>query len=190
MVKIIAVNGFPQSGKTTFEDNCLAVLGAFGSKYSSIDFVKQIATECGWNGEKTPETRKFLSDLKVILEQAPWGDVLLEKIKQQCRLKQAELNQFDLDDATHYMFVDIREPHNLEKIKREMDAWTLLIRRADDQTAQAEAQNSSDTQVLDYYYDMILYNDGSLEDWQNKAYHFADNLLKKSTNSYIIKENK
>ena len=40
---------------------------------STVDFVKEVAKFCGWNGQKTPKDRKFLSDLKNILTQ--WNDI-------------------------------------------------------------------------------------------------------------------
>ena len=37
------VNGKPRSGKDTFIDYCLAYLGQYGYKISTIDFIKEIS---------------------------------------------------------------------------------------------------------------------------------------------------
>ena len=66
-------------GKTTFEAKCKELVAANSTFWydekqrmavdviSTVDFVKQIARECGWDGVKTPRNRKFLSDLKDLL---------------------------------------------------------------------------------------------------------------------------
>ena len=62
-------------------------------KYSSIDKVKDIAKLCGWDGGKTEKDRKFLSDLKVLLEEynnLPMIDV--------CR----EVQAFNSSDTFHF----------------------------------------------------------------------------------------
>ena len=56
-MKIVIINGFPwlMSGKDLFCDLCLnymASRGIMGGKISTIDFVKRVATQVGWNGLK------------------------------------------------------------------------------------------------------------------------------------------
>ena len=34
---------------------------------STVDFVKEIAARWGWDGTKTPQNRKFLSDLSFVV---------------------------------------------------------------------------------------------------------------------------
>ena len=79
-MKIVVVNGKPTSGKSTFESLCTGLGRAHCYVYSSIDYVKTIARQCGWNGEKTPENRKFLSDLKDLL--TTWDDIPMKKIQE------------------------------------------------------------------------------------------------------------
>ena len=85
MIKVVVVNGRPESGKTTFEEKCKELVNASSTFWldenkrmmvdviSTVDFIKQIAIECGWDGVKTPRNRKFLSDLKDLLTE--WNDV-------------------------------------------------------------------------------------------------------------------
>ena len=52
---------------------CSTILGKeVVGNISTVDYVKEIATECGWDGTKTPENRKFLSDLKRVLTE--WNE--------------------------------------------------------------------------------------------------------------------
>ena len=78
MVKVVVINGRPGCGKTTFEqicqDMCKPNLSNFQEERivqvaitSTVDFVKEIALNCGWDGSKTLENRRFLSDLKDLL---------------------------------------------------------------------------------------------------------------------------
>ena len=74
--KVIVINGMPRSGKDTFV--------SFVSKYaattnfSSVDFVKDVAHFAGWNGEKDPKSRLFLSKLKELLTE--YDDIPYKKI--------------------------------------------------------------------------------------------------------------
>ena len=60
---IVIINGTGGSGKDTFID--FVKKHAKVVNVSSVDFVKEVATLAGWQGEKSKEARKFLSDLKV-----------------------------------------------------------------------------------------------------------------------------
>ena len=80
MVNVVIVNGFPRSGKDTFVNFCKEKLGAFGVSVSTVDFVKYLAAQSGWDGSKTPENRKFLSDLKDLLTE--WNDVPWKKVEE------------------------------------------------------------------------------------------------------------
>ena len=97
MVKVVVVNGRPGVGKSEFERQCVAQCNLFHRTTgfslgrdlwidvtSTVDFVKEIAAKCGWNGEKTPKNRKFLSNLKDLLTE--WGDVPYNKIAKEIKI--------------------------------------------------------------------------------------------------------
>ena len=78
MVKVVIINGMPMSGKTTFEELCQKICDPFAKESgfeednilcvdicSTVDFVKIVAKQCGWDGTKDLKNRKFLSDLKI-----------------------------------------------------------------------------------------------------------------------------
>ena len=162
MKKIFIVNGAPGSGKTTFEDFCCRAPHVYGAHIlSTITFVKEVAEFCGWNGEKTPENRKFLSDLKDLLTK--WNDVPFNKVLDELD----ELNYY----GAQYVFIDCREPEEIEKLKQELNATTVLVRRAGHRV---EASNHADKNVEDYEYDLYIENDGDLEDLKLKAEEFME----------------
>ena len=79
-LKVLAINGAPGSGKTTFENMLAKEMGRYYDSRSTIDLVKQVAKLCGWDGTKDLKSRKFLSDLKDLLTE--YNDAPMNDIKQ------------------------------------------------------------------------------------------------------------
>lgn len=169
MTQIIVVNGFPGCGKTSFENFCIKKLAPYGDIYSTVDFVKQIAEKCGWKGEKDLKARKFLSDLKDLLTE--WNDIPFKKTESRAVKFSNELAAYGLyNDA--YLFVDCREPKEIQRFCDELGAVSLLIRRPGNEPL--KASNHADANVLDYHYDFVIENDGDLDDLEVKADEFLD----------------
>lgn len=186
MVKVVVINGRPGCGKTTFENfvydicNFGAVEGFTTGRRlmvdicSTIDFVKDVAQYCGWDGAKTPKNRKFLSDLKDLL--IHWNDVPLKKIE--CRAKVRALNDGDVD---WILFVDCREPSEIQKLKERLNATTVLIRR--ESVERNEISNRSDADVFNYSYNLTIYNNSDIIHLENEAKKFIE-YIKKETFCY------
>ena len=171
-MKIFVVNGFPGSGKTTFEGivgdtigwhRCLA--------YSSVSFVKIIAQACGWNGEKTPKDRKFLSDLKDLLTE--WDDVPYKKMKEVIDRLGAAEKENGGDELI--VFIDIREPDEIARICEDFDAKSVLIMRPDVESK--EQSNHADEQILNYEDDCVIYNGTDLEGFKEAVNGFIENEI-------------
>ena len=175
MVKVAIINGMPGCGKTTFEIICKKTIerkpvGFFEhNKFSyvqilsTVDFVKKIAKECGWDGTKTPKNRKFLSDLKALLTE--WDDVPAKMIE----------NVIQREDKLGFntiFLVDCREPVEIQKLKERLNATTVLIRR--EQVENAETSNESDARVFEYAYDLTIYNNSDIIDLEKKAKEFIE----------------
>lgn len=173
-MKIVVVNGKPTSGKSTFESLCIGLGHARCYVYSSIDYVKTVARSCGWNGEKTPENRKFLSDLKDLL--TTWDDVPMKKIHEKIQsIQDTFTDSGDLADDV-VVFIDVREPEEIQRLKDYYGATTLLITRV---SADAEdASNHADDDVYNFGYDLIIENNGTLDDLRDSAVVFLDSLFK------------
>lgn len=166
---IYIVNGAPGCGKTTFEALCEKHV-RFGAVdiYSTIDFVKEVAKFCGWNGDKTPENRKFLSDLKRLLTE--WNNVPYKDTVNFVNSSIRMFHEHDYRDNEYAIFLDCREPEEITKLKVALGAKTVLIRR--ESSEQASTSNNSDRDVLEYQYDVIINNNGSLEKLETEVLNF------------------
>lgn len=178
MVKVVIVNGKPSSGKTTFENLCcekikkLPIGTVEPGKYlyaevtSTVDFVKELAFKCGWDGTKTPENRRFLSDLKDLLTH--WNDVPFKKIQERVDdLRWAGFNRV--------IFVDCREPNEIQKLKDAFNATTVIVRRPE--VEESQVSNHADADVFYYEYDHIVWNDGDIEKLKSEVDLFLDKYI-------------
>ena len=175
MVKVVVVNGRPGVGKTEFERLCAEQCNFFNRVdgfipgyclrvdiTSTVDFVKEVARFCGWDGVKTLENRKFLSDLKDLLTK--WNDVPYKMIVE--HVKNLPVSQ------DWILFVDCREPAEIQKMKERLNATTLLIRR--ESVEDNEVSNHADAGVFNYEYDLTIENNSDIMDLAKKAKDFIN----------------
>ena len=178
MVKVVVVNGAPTSGKTTFEEICFDMcrphnhIKGFTSENnlwvkitSTVEFVKEIAEHCGWDGSKTLKNRKFLSDLKDLLTE--WNDIPFKKIKEVADALATKRNGVDW-----ILFVDCREPAEIQKLKERLNATTILIRR--ESVESNEVSNHADAEVFNYTYDLTIENNSDIIGLEKKAKDFIN----------------
>ena len=159
-MKIYVVNGFPESGKTTFEEYCKSQLKPKYQTYifSTITNVKKIAEEIGWDGRKTLKDRKFLSDLKDLLTE--YNDYPYHSVKKEIQRIIAKVKG---KTEHHIIFIDCREPEEIKKICKDLHAKSLCIRRPDIETN--IHSNHADGEVLNYEYDYYIWNKNDLNDF-------------------------
>lgn len=152
--KVIIINGVATSGKDEF----IKIYRHQSMKpiynWSSIDSVKNIASIMGWNGIKDDKSRKFLSDIKDLWTE--FNDGIFKDLCLQAELK---------DDCI--IFIHCREPKAIDQFKQYFkdQCLTLLIDRPGINTP----NNHADQGVFDYDYDIIVKNDGSIEDYREKV---------------------
>jgi guanylate kinase len=179
-MKIVIINGKAGVGKDCFVAMCKDILGASRVlNISTVDFVKEVATFCGWNGSKTPKNRKFLSDLKDLLVE--WDNIPFNKVVDDIdawayeRIAEGKYEQ-------SLVFVHCREPKEIEKFVEHYNiddkniVTTLLIRRSVAENVQQI--NHADNDVLNYAYDYTVYNDSNLSWLHGEARTFLQNYLK------------
>lgn len=171
---IIVINGAAGSGKTTFAELCCAQVAPFGLNVSTVDFVKHLATECGWDGTKTAANRKFLSDLKQLL--VGWGDVPYHKTIEAIEQWERGMAAYGVENPDTMIFVHCREPEEITKFVERNGARTLRIIRPD--VEGVAASNASDANVGNFVYDDVIMNDGSLDDLTKKAAAYIENFSK------------
>ena len=178
MVKVVVVNGAPMSGKTTFEELCQEICDPFAKEpgfedgsilcvdiCSTVDFVKIVAKQCGWDGTKDLKNRKFLSDLKDLLTE--WDDVPFKKIQSRINVRAKSFAAVDW-----IFFVDCREPAEIQKMKERLNATTLLIRR--ESVEDNETSNHADANVFNYEYDLTIENNSDIINLEMKAKDFIN----------------
>ena len=171
-MKIVVINGAPRAGKDTFVEECRRLIGRERClNISTVDFVKEIATKAGWDGRKTPEARKFLSDLKDIMTE--YGDIPFRKVKGAINSFRWELEEYANDwyVENSLVFIHCREPEEIARFERELHAQSLLIRRPS--VENAEQSNHADAEVFNYNYTYTIYNDGTLDELRQKAIDFV-----------------
>ena len=176
-LRVVIVNGRPGCGKTTFEEMCRDILGPqYCKSRSSIDRIKEIAKEGGWNGEKDLASRKLLSDLKHIFTE--YNDLPTKDIIYFLKNWETDLENYNVGNVNHVFFVDVREPENIEKLKKKLKAVTVLIRRPGDDDM--DTSNDSDLSVFNYHYDYVVYNTDDLEHLRFAAQAFLNQLFSKN----------
>lgn len=162
--EILITNGMARSGKDTFAKYLNYLVPTY--KYSSIDKVKAIARNCGWNGGKDEKDRKFLSDLKVLTSEycdMPFKDIA----------KRVEWFQ-NVDDHYNILIIDIREPEEIERAKRAFGAKTIFI---ENNRVEYIISNMADAGVFNYTYDYTIQNNGTLSEFMDNIEEFAKKEL-------------
>lgn len=172
-MKVVIINGKGGCGKDTFVTMCRDILcGDHIGNISTVDFVKKIATECGWDGTKTPENRKFLSDLKDLLTE--WNNVPFNKVVEAVAIHSMLAAERGIYNNS-VIFIHCREPKEIKKLVKGLDAITLLIRR--DAAESIEQMNHADNEVLNYEYDYVIPNNGTLSELRARAEMFLRECL-------------
>lgn len=167
--QVFIINGSGGVGKDLFVNMVKTSVSKFSPyivwNYSSIDKVKDIATQIGWDGGKTEKDRKFLSDLKVLTTE--YNDMPFNDLKR-------IVNLFKEKQDVVLLFLHIREPNEIERAKNEFNAHTILITR--DSVPQITS-NIADGGVFNYHYDTIIKNNGTKEMLQGMADLFVKDWL-------------
>lgn len=184
--KVVIINGKPQSGKDTFcgfaQGYCDDDESANTLIISSVDPLKEMLAQLGWDGTKTDEIRDMLMCMKQLWVQNQDGPTmfLFNNILEFHKACTGEDN---------IVFVHIRE---LEEIKKLVNALTgfesmgidvislLVIRESGEGTPnQPAGTRRSDDEALinSYEYDVTINNDGDLIRLQELAAEFVDKLL-------------
>lgn len=173
--QLFIINGSGGVGKDAFVqmvnnhiwDRCIV------GNYSSVTKVKEIAKIIGWDGSKTERDRKFLSDLKLLTTE--YNDMPLNDMK--IFADDFMNSKFSLSKI---LFLHIREPEEIAKAVREFknyNAKAILVKR---DSVKHITSNMADENVYKYDYDIVINNDGTLEDLKEKAKNFSNDFLNDS----------
>lgn len=166
--KIIIINGCGGCGKDTFIEIMSTILTDQNNRVenlSTIDPIKEVALQLGWDNTKDDKGRLFLVELKQAWKKYNNGPVkyINKRIKRCCNIK----------DLGFYIFVHCREINEINEFKNLYpESISLLITRPGIQIE----SNSSDMFVNDYEYDYFIENDGEIDQLTLKAQNFADKI--------------
>jgi glutamyl-tRNA reductase len=170
-MKVIIVNGSARSGKDQFANYVKKHYDHKCLNWSTIDKVKKISKRnFGWNGKKTDQARKFLSEIKRIWSEynnGPFED-MIKKIS-------THSSKSEENENTIY-FIHCREPQEIQKFvdKYKDNCITLLIKREDREVP----DNLADKNVNNFKYDYIIKNNGNKKDLETESNKFIEKYLK------------
>lgn len=166
MKKILIINGSGGVGKDTFV-NALRDFAEV-THISIVEPTKNLARQIGWNGGKSERDRKFLSDLKMLIDD--YNDYNYGYISNIVR------NYLDTpSDGINLLCIDMRERPQIERAKEEFGAETVLVKR---DSVQHITSNVADAGVFDMEYNYIIENDGTIEDLTRVAKSFVGLLIR------------
>lgn len=160
MLSIIIINGYPEAGKDTFIEKC----GIFTPVYNvhASDPVKKALEILGWKGTKTSEVRDMLARLKDA------SDAQFNTTHNYIVRKVVSI----LTKASEgIVFIHVREPGDIAFFKDIFQAESLLIYRPG--WPGTKQTNHNDANVELCTYDITIYNDGTLDELQEKARLFV-----------------
>lgn len=179
---VVVINGAPKSGKDTFCELCKKYCNTDESAnvtiLSSVDPIKQVLYNFGWDGQKSDDIRDIIMKIKQIWINAQNGPTAFLFTN----IMEFHKNHIGEDNI---IFLHIREPEEIDKIKNMMTGFDaigiefytiLLIREQADHSNQRDADN---TDIIESYkYDKVLENNGEhLFDLDELCEGFIDWLL-------------
>lgn len=88
------------------------------------------------------------------------------------KLSQKNVDKVIEEDPYHIYFVNARSNYDIDYFKRRWNAKTILIERPG---IPIFFSNHADAGVMDYNYDIVIYNYGNLENLRNQAIQFLLN---------------
>ena len=146
---------------------------------SMVGRAKEIAKLAGWTGAKDLKGRKFLSDLKTLLDS--YNDCSFNYISY--LINAPTYFNGERTMPTPYIFVDAREPDDIDRLKENFNCTTILIKRG----PAIEFNNDADDNVFNYQYDIVIENNGTLEEFKESVIAFWDTIITEELTKEITK---
>lgn len=159
MKKIIILNGTGGCGKNAFQDFC----GNYAPirSISTVDKVKEAYTLLGWDGSKSEQHRRALSDIK---------DIGTKNLDHPFQYIKSEVEKFHASND-ELMFIHSREPDEINRFVQSFGCITVLIRNS---KVAPITTNHADRDVENFKYDYIVDNNGTLDDLDFMAWNFVE----------------
>ena len=176
-LKVFVINGSGGSGKDTF-CNYIEQLATEKNKHYHIESIytstpaKEWAKKMGWDGDKRPCDRRFLCNLKDMLDY--WNNATYNHIKD-CFFAYYTTKSYRYYSKTIF-FIHAREEKDIVWIttychNKGISCKSILVKRPNT----TKKGNHADDKVEQYLnYDYTIVNDGTLEDFKKKAQDFFE----------------
>lgn len=161
---VFIVNGKPRAGKDTFAMILNRYMNVY--KYSAVTKVKEIATLCGWDGQKEERDRKFLHELKMLTSE--YSDMAYQDVVNE--IKKYRNGEIEAD----VFVVDVREPEEIERLAKEVGGITVFI---ENNNVPAITSNAADANVENYEYDFVIQNNGTMKEFEDEIKIFMEFLM-------------
>lgn len=174
-MKVVVVNGPAGAGKDRFIGFANDVAPDYHlivETRSMVDKVKEIATVCGWKGQKTDKDRKFLSDLKDLTSR--YNDLSYADVAFNIDSFAAYMEDYGLNTDKVVYFVVAREPNDIARFVKDYNATTVFIDRGWPVPCHG---NHADDEIFDYSYDYTIKNVGTLGELKLSAESFLCDLF-------------
>ena len=178
MIRYVIISGKPRAGKTTFGDKVVEELhnnNRVAYQTSSVNRIKNFAYDMGWDGVKTPEARKFLSDLKQVCVNSPWGNLTMQYIIREAKAVESGIPLYAGPSFPLYVLVQSREPSEIQKYVQTLGATAVFVRGG--HREENVNSNESDRNVANFSYHYYIDNTGNLEDLDIEVSKFVKWLL-------------
>lgn len=167
--KVLIINGSGGVGKDTLVNIFQAFIPT--NHISIVQPAKNAARCVGWNGKKTEKDRKFLSDLKTLIDEYNnYNYKYVANIaKDFLKIKS------DKEKCNRLLCIDMREKPQIEQARKDFDAKVVLVTN---NRVKHITSNIADGGVFDIDYDYTIDNSGTLQELHEKAGIFLKELFK------------
>lgn len=142
------------------------------SELSTVDFVKEIARECGWKGTKSKKDREFLHNLKTAMTE--WGNIPNKKtLEDAYNIMKMYLGY------NHIFFVNIREPEAIESFSQLImeEGMVKPIKILLESNMSSNEVDSIANEIKNINYNKVYQNNGTLEDLAETAKNFVEEVI-------------
>lgn len=174
-MKVCCISAKARHGKDTAAESLKYYLECKGYKVlitHFADLLKFICTKFfNWNGLKDEAGRTLLqyigTDVVGKKNPAYWAEFIVDILK-------IFENEWD-----YVLIPDCRYPIEASTLKKNFETIVLRVERPnfDNGLTVAQKNHPSEVDMDAYSFDAILYNDGSIEDFNSKVVCFADTFL-------------
>ena len=134
-----------------------------------VDFVKDVAIDAGWRGDKTEEGRRFLADIKNAIERYD-KNIIYKHIDDDIQSYRIFCKMRGHDPI---FFINARNPADITYLVKKYNAISLFI---DNPNVPMVESNPEDKGVENYRYDVTIVNDGTMDELKAKAEKFLEEL--------------